>query len=48
MENRKDTFIIARVPKDLREKFVQAVAKKHKNVSTAIREMVENFVKFNG
>lgn len=48
MENKKDAFIIARVPKDLRAKFLKACAKQSKNVSEAIRAMVENYVKFNG
>jgi hypothetical protein len=48
MTDKKDAFIIARVPKDLRSKFLKAVAKQKQNVSEAIRGMVENFVKYNG
>lgn len=46
--DKKDSFIIARVPKDLRAKFLKACTKKSVNVSEAIRAMVENYVKFNG
>lgn len=48
MENIKDAFIIARVPKDLRAQFLKACKKQEKNVSEAIRAMVENYIKFNG
>lgn len=45
MKDKKDKFLIARVPKDLALKFREKSEKEGKRVSEKLRELVEKYIK---